>query len=61
MLLFWLLFLYVFLWFTEDIVYCDVISTIAGSSTSGNYSGDGGYATSARLNLPFGVALDSTG
>jgi len=37
------------------------ISTIAGSSTSGSYSGDGGDATSATLNYPYGVALDSTG
>ncbi len=37
-----------------------IINTIAGSGTS-SYSGDGGAATSAELNYPFGVALDSTG
>ena len=36
------------------------ITTVAGNGTSG-YSGDGGPATSAELNLPFGVALDSAG
>ncbi len=38
-----------------------IISTIAGSSTSGSYSGDGGAATSAGLYNPYGVALDSSG
>ena len=38
-----------------------IISTIAGSSTSGSYSGDGGQATSATLNGPRWVALDSSG
>ncbi len=38
-----------------------IISTIAGSSTSGSYSGDGNQATSAILNSPQGIALDSTG
>lgn len=36
------------------------ISTIAGNGTPG-YSGDGGPATSASLNLPFGVTYDSVG
>lgn len=36
------------------------ISTIAGSGQPG-YSGDGGPATSARLNLPADVALDQAG
>ena len=38
-----------------------IISTIAGSSTSGSYSGDNGAATSATLNSPSGVALDASG
>ena len=36
------------------------ISTIAGTGDSG-YSGDGGAATSAELNLPQGVTLNSSG
>ena len=38
-----------------------IITTIAGSSTSGSYSGDNGPATSATLWYPTGVALDSAG
>ena len=38
-----------------------IISTVAGSSTSGSYSGDGGAATSATLAGPLGVALDASG
>ncbi len=38
----------------------DVITTIAGTGTS-SYSGDGGAATSAALNYPNGVALDTSG
>ncbi len=37
-----------------------VISTIAGTGTAGS-SGDGGAATSAQLNLPLGIAVDSSG
>ncbi len=37
-----------------------VISTIAGSTSSG-FSGDGSAATSAGLNYPDGIALDSSG
>ena len=37
-----------------------VISTVAGNGTQG-YSGDGGAATSAELNYPAGVAVDSSG
>ena len=38
-----------------------IIDTIAGSSTSGGYSGDGGAATSAKLWNAQAVALDSSG
>ncbi len=38
-----------------------IITTIAGSSTSGGYSGDNGQATSAKLNNPMGVSVDSSG
>ncbi len=37
-----------------------IITTVAGSSTAG-FSGDNGPATSAQLNSPQGVAVDSTG
>jgi sugar lactone lactonase YvrE len=37
-----------------------IITTYAGNGIAG-YSGDGGPATSAELNLPSGVALDSAG
>ncbi len=38
-----------------------IITTIAGSSTSGSYSGDNGPATSATLFYPSGIGLDSSG
>ena len=38
-----------------------IITSIAGSSTSGSYSGDNGAATSATLNYPRGLALDASG
>ena len=42
-----------------------IASTLAGSGgtgiTSGNFSGDSGAATSARLFLPSGVAVDLSG
>ncbi len=37
-----------------------VISTIAGTGT-GSYSGDNGQATSATINVPGGIAIDSSG
>ena len=37
-----------------------IITTIAGNGTAG-FSGDNGPATSAELNYPFGLALDSSG
>ncbi len=37
-----------------------IITTIAGTGSS-SYSGDGGAATSATLNGPQGVTLDSAG
>ncbi len=38
-----------------------VITSIAGSSSSGSYSGDNGAATSATMTNPCGVALDNSG
>ena len=38
-----------------------MISTTAGSSTSGTYSGDNGAATSATLSSPYGVVVDASG
>ena len=37
-----------------------IINTIAGTGTA-SYSGDNGAATSATLNYPYGVALDTAG
>ena len=37
-----------------------IISTVAGTGNAG-YSGDGSAATSAKLNQPLGLALDSAG
>ncbi len=41
--------------------YCsDLITTFAGTGTA-TYGGDNGQATSAKINGPDGVALDSSG
>ena len=37
-----------------------IINTVAGKSAAG-FSGDGGPATAAELNLPFGTAVDANG
>ena len=37
-----------------------VITTVAGTGTAG-FSGDGGQATAAQINLPFGVDVDGSG
>ncbi len=37
-----------------------IISTVAGTGVS-SYSGDGGAATAATMNLPEGIAVDSAG
>jgi hypothetical protein len=39
----------------------DPIFTIDGYSFVGGFSGDGGPATSAQMNFPWGVAVDATG
>jgi len=38
-----------------------VITTVAGKSALAGYSGDGGAATNASLNNPFGLAVDAAG
>jgi uncharacterized protein (TIGR03437 family) len=38
-----------------------IITTVAGSSVLGAFSGDGGAATSANLYNPFGLAVDAEG
>ena len=41
------------------LVQSQIITTIAGSGSSG-FSGDGGLATKARLNLPFNITFDKS-
>ncbi len=38
-----------------------IITTYAGNGGTGSYSGDNNQATSASLNYPLGVALDTSG
>jgi hypothetical protein len=42
------------------VLQAQVISTLAGTGTGG-YSGDGGAATAAKINRPYGVAIDAGG
>jgi sugar lactone lactonase YvrE len=44
----------------RKVAFFGIISTVAGNGNRG-FSGDGGPATSAQLNNPHGVAIDSTG
>ena len=44
----------------RKITYPGIISTLAGDGTGG-FGGDGGAATSANLNLPYGITLDNMG
>jgi sugar lactone lactonase YvrE len=44
----------------RKVTLAGVISTVAGNGTKG-FSGDGGPATSAKLNGPTGIAVDSAG
>lgn len=50
----------VFLLFYCQVSYSQVISTVAGNGTAG-YAGDGGPATTARLDSPTCIALDLAG
>ena len=56
--------IYIFLLFAVLLRYTcciDTITTIAGSSTSGSFSGDNVAATSATFNFPTGVSVDASG
>lgn len=55
------------IWFSDGIHHivrkidvAGIITTVAGSGLSG-YTGDGGAATAARLNEPFGIDVDGAG
>ncbi len=56
----WALALLALLLFLPITISLNIISTIAGTGSAA-YSGDGGQATSATLNTPYDVALDSVG
>lgn len=45
----------------REVVTAGTISTVAGTLGTAGYSGDGGAATSAELNYPSSVFVDSTG
>jgi trimeric autotransporter adhesin len=44
----------------REVSTAGTITTVAGNGTAG-YSGEGGAATSASLNLPYGLSIDSSG
>lgn len=46
--------------FISNCISAQIIKTIAGNGTAG-YSGDGGPATAAELNQPFGIKTDNAG
>jgi sugar lactone lactonase YvrE len=48
------------LFFETSTTQAQIITTIAGDGIVG-YSGDSGIATSAELNIPYGVAVDASG
>ena len=56
-MIYFVLLIYLFL---QLVCSQDIITTIAGTG-SASYSGDGAAATSATLNTPYGVGLDSSG
>ena len=45
----------------EIYIATGIITTVAGNGAEFGYSGDGGLATSAELEAPHGVAIDSAG
>jgi hypothetical protein len=55
-----LLFVALILSAADVFAQANTISTVAGTGTAG-YTGDGGPATAAEINTPFGIAADSSG
>ena len=47
-------------WCQAQTTFRYTITTVAGTGTSG-YAGDAGQATSAQLNIPWGIAVDTSG